>query len=151
MRNEINLGVSAHSPIVQRYDVQNLDAAYGRILAARGAMFDPMEARSLRGLGAGELSTTTLIVGTALGALILGGSAFLLFQAFKGGRRGSLRGTPPAYWMREARKRDWAPGVTTEQGARYLMEADEERRLMRAAYPKRSKRRSKYSGEAPEE
>lgn len=84
MRDQINLGVSAHSPVVQRYDVQNLDAAYGRILAARGAMLDPMAARSLRGLGAVELSPAALIGWTALGALILGGSAFLLFQAFKG-------------------------------------------------------------------
>lgn len=70
-----------HSPIVHRYDVQNLDAAYGRILAARHASLDP---RALRGLGAGEMSTGTLIAGTAIGAVIVAGSVFLLYQAFFG-------------------------------------------------------------------
>lgn len=82
--NRVSLPVNSHSPVVQRYDVENLDAAYGRVLAARHASFDT---RTLRGLGAGEMSTTTLIGGTVLGAVIVAGSAFLLYQAFFGSGR----------------------------------------------------------------
>lgn len=80
----VRLGVNSHSPVVQRYDVQNLDAAYGRILAARGASLDP---RALAGLGAGELSTTALVGWTVLGAFVVVGGSYLLFQALRPRRR----------------------------------------------------------------
>jgi hypothetical protein len=78
------LDTYSHSPVVQRYDVQNLDAAYGRVRAARGASLDP---RALRGLGAGELSATALVGWTVLGAVVVAGGGYLLFQALRPRRR----------------------------------------------------------------
>ena len=42
---------------------------------------------------------------------------------------------PWKHYLDRASKMYWAPGVTVEQGAKYLMDADLERALMRAAYP----------------